>query len=164
MKKKIIFPAAITIFILIFISSCKNDYQPLESPQPVLLFSYDSLGLASSGFGNIDLADSVIYDITDSTTKNIEIRYKLFSNGASDFSDADQHDIIYYGVILSKPGISITVDYGYITDPKNIDTTRTFDISDYPGLTLRFIVKILSKIDSTYRYVYFKDMKLYKNP
>ena len=164
MKKKIIFPAAITIFILIFISSCKNDYQPLESPQPVLLFSSDSLGLASSGFGFIGLADSVTYDITDSSATNIEIRYKLFSNGASDFNDADQHDMIYYGVFLSKPGVSFFADYEFVTVPRNIDTVRKIDITGYPGLTLKFKVMITLKMDSLYRYVYFKDMKLYKNP
>jgi hypothetical protein len=164
MKKKIIFSAALTIFILIFISSCKNDYQPLETPQPVLLFSSDSLGLASSDIGIIELADSITYDITDSTAKKVEIRYKLFSNGASDFNDADQHDIIYYGVFLSKPGVSFFADYEYVTVPRNIDTVRTIDITGYPGLTLKFKVAITRKIDNTYRYVYFKNMELYKNP
>lgn len=164
MKKKIIFSAALTIFILIFISSCKNEYQPIESPQPVLLFSYDSLGLESSGFGNIGLADSVTFDITDSSATNIEIRYKLFSNGASDLNDADQHDIIYYGVFLSKSGVSFFADYEFLTVPRNIDTVKKLNISGYPGLTLKFKVMITRKIDSSYRYVYFKDMKLYKNP
>lgn len=162
MKKKIIFSAALTIFILIFISSCKNEYQPLETPQPVLIFSSDSLGLTSSGYGYIGLADSLTYDITDSTIKNVEISYKLFSNGASDINNKDQHDMIYYGVFLSKPGISFFADYEFVTVPRNIDTVRRFDISGYPGLTLKFKVAITSKIDSTYRYVYFKDMKLFK--
>jgi len=164
MKKKNIFSGALSIFILIFISSCKSDYQPLESPQPVLLFSADSLGLASSGYGFIGLGDSLTYDITDSTAANIEIRYKLFSNGASDINDIDQHDIIYYGVFLSKPGVSFFADYEYVTVPRNIDTVRKLDITGYPGLALKFKVMITTKIDSLYRYVYFKDMKLYKNP
>lgn len=162
MKKKNIYTAALTIFVLIFISSCKNEYQPTETPQPVLLFSSDSLGLASSGYGFIGLADSLTYDITDSSATNIELRYKLFSNGASD--DADQHDMIYYGVFLSKPGVSFFADYEYLTAPRNIDTVRKLDITGYPGLTLKFKVMITTKIDSLYRYVYFKDMQLYKNP
>ena len=164
MKKKIIFTAALTIFILIFISSCKNEYQPIVSPQPVLLFSSDSLGLTSSDIGIIGLADSVTYDITDSSATNVEIRYKLFSNGASDYNNSDEHDMIYYGVFLSKPGISFFSEYEFLTVPRNIDTVRTIDITGYPGLTLKFKVEIIRKIDNMYRYVYFKDMKLYKNP
>lgn len=158
MKKKILFSAALTIFILIFISSCKNEYQPLETPQPVLLFSKDSLGLASSDSGYVGLRDSVAYDITDSSATNIEIRYSLITNGAP------QPDDIYYGVFLSKPGVSFFADYENVESPRNIDTVRTFDISGYPGLTLKFLVRITSKTDNSYRYVYFKNMKLYKNP
>jgi len=158
MKKRNIFFTAFAIFVLIFISSCKNEYQPTETPQPVLLFSIDSLGLASSDSGYIGLADSIMYDITDSTAKNIEIRYSLTSNGAA------LHDVIYYGVFLSKPGVSFPADYEYLTVPRNIDTVRTFDITGYPGLTLKFKVLITSKTDHSYRYVYFKNMKLYKNP
>ena len=164
MKKKNIFFTAFAIFVSIFISSCKNEYQPTETPQPVLLFSSDSLGLASSGYGYIGLADSITYDITDSTVRNLEIRYKLFSNGASDSNGDDQHDVIYYGVFLSKPGVSFFADYEYVTVPRNLDKVKTLDITGYPGLTLKFKVLISTKVDSLYRYVYFKDMKLYKNP
>jgi hypothetical protein len=157
MKEKYTILFALTVFVLIFISSCKNKYSPTETPQAEVLFSKDSLSVSSSDTGQLNLMDSITYEIADSNIRKIELKYLMESNGGD--SSADR---IYYGVFLSKPGVSYFAEYGYLFSPKTIDTTHTFDISSYPGMVLRFKVSIERKTKFGYKYVRFRNLKLTK--
>lgn len=157
MKNQYLALFALIIFSLIFIASCKSKYTPLEAPQPQVLFSKDSISVSSSDTGYLYLQDSVTFDITDTTIRKIELKYIMESNGGDTSADR-----IYYGVFLSKPGVSYFAHYGYLFTSKTIDTTHTFDISSYPGLVLKFKVSIERKTRFGYKYVRFRNMKLTK--
>ena len=153
---KNIFIIPLLIFALIFVSSCKDSGTGVPpTNEPVVLFSRDSLGLSSSDSGQVGLADSVEYSI-DTTVKNIKLEYRMESSGGA------AGDRVYYGIFLSKTGVSYFADYEYMFNSKTIDTSYTFDVSSYRGLTLKFIVAIEKKTDYSYRYVKFKNMKLTK--
>ena len=153
---KYIFSIPIIIFVMIFISSCKDS--GTEAPpvnEPVVLFSKDSLVLSSSDSGQVGLADSVEYSI-DTTVRNIKLEYRMESSGGA------AGDRIFYGVFLSKTGVSFFSDYEYMFNGKTIDTSYTFDVSSYRELTLKFKVAIEKKTDYSFRFVKFKNMKLTK--
>lgn len=153
---KNIFIIPLLIFALIFVSSCKDSGTGVPpTNEPVVLFTRDSLGLSSSDSGLIGLGDSVQYDI-DTTAKSIKLEYRMESSGGA------EGDWIFYGVFLSKTGVSFFSDYGYMSSSKTIDTSYTFDVSSYKGLTLQFKVLIEKKTDHSFRFVKFKNMKLTK--
>lgn len=151
---RIIFKTIVIVFVSLFIFSCK-DSDPVTpgSNEPVVLFSRDSLALSSSDTGMLGLIDSVLFDIDTSVTR-IKLDYRMESTGGAAL------DRIYYGVFLSKPGVSFFADYGYLFNSKIIDSTSTLDVSSYRGLTLKFKVAIEKKTDPIYRYVRFRNMKL----
>lgn len=152
------------IIFSILLASCSDNSvtptntNPTPTPNPydtILLFSYDSLGLSSSDSGNVGLKDSVLYDIDTSATK-IKLKYYMQSTGGIPPSEK-----VYYGVFISKPGISFFADYDYLYNNRIIDTSRIFDISSYKGITLKFKVAIDQKINHNTENVFFKNMKLY---
>lgn len=143
------------LLFLVLFSSCKDS--TLVTPttkEPVVLFSKDSLAVSTSDSGMVGLADSVLYEI-DTTVRNIQLDYYMESSGG-----VPPGDRVYYGVFLSKPGVSYFADYGYLFTSQIIDTSRTFDVSNFRGLTLKFKVAIENKTNYSFRYVRFRNMKL----
>lgn len=147
----------ITGALLIASASCKKSDEliPPEVNQPVELFS-DSISVSSSDSGNVLIGDSLSYQITDSTVNHIKLQYYMETSGGN------TGDRIYYGIFLSKPGLSYYSDYGYPVGAKIVDTTLTFNISNYRGLILTAKVAIERKIDNTLKYSKFKNIKLTK--
>ncbi len=155
-KNKIYFLLVAALMVSL-ISCNKNDaVTPPEVSQPVELFSKDSISVYSSDSGNVMLADSIMYDISDSTIKDIKLQYNMETSGGN------TGDRVYYGIFLSKPGVSYYSNYGYPAGNKIIDTTITFNIVNYKGLTLTAKVAIEHKASYDPRYSRFKNIKLIK--
>jgi hypothetical protein len=145
------------ILLLTVIISCKdNPYNPIVPPQSVTLFEKDSITAASSDSGLFNISETASYPIIDSTIKNLNLKFSLQTNA---IGDSDQ---IFYGVYLSKPGISYLAQYEYLT--RNIDTSynNIYFIRDYKNMTAKFLVAIYKKVDHSYKYVKLKNMKVIK--
>lgn len=146
------------ILLLTVIISCKdNPYNPIITPEPVTLYDKDSIVAQSSDTVHfLTITESASYQITDSTIKNLNLKFALQTNAI------DNGDQIFYGVYLSKPGTSYLAQYEYLT--RNIDTTynNTYFIRDYKNLNAKFTVAIYKKTDNSFRYVKMKNMKVIK--
>ena len=158
MKMIIVLLAALFILAL---ESCRDEVIPpsiTNTPAPTgdttLLFS-DSLGVSSTDSGNVNLVDSVLYEI-DSAYSELKLEYHLTSTGGPESGDN-----IYYGIFVSNPDTLFFADYGNLSLLTDIYITRILDIPVVPNITAKFKVAILQKADHSYRDVYLKDIKLY---
>ncbi|RPI13019.1 MAG: hypothetical protein EHM58_19280 [Ignavibacteriae bacterium] len=152
--KYLILSLALLTFLL---QSCKEEaVAPVDPPQPEVLFQQDSLVLSSSEVGRLELGDTLVYQITDTTVNNLNVKFTLQSNATS------SADVIYYACYLNKPGTTIPLGGEPVT--ANIDSTFSFDrnVSIYKGLKANFILGIFSKSDSSYKYIKYKDIKVTK--
>lgn len=146
------------ILLAVTIYSCKdNTVTPVVNPpQPVVLFEKDSVVISSSDSGRVNLGDTLIYQIMDTTINNLNITYTLQSNATSSAGT------FYYNVFLKNEGATISLSGGSIS--QNIDSTFSFDrnILAYRYLKATFILGIYNKTDHSTIYIRFKNIKITK--
>jgi hypothetical protein len=153
-KLSLLIPIIILTAVLI---SCKdNPYTPSGPPEPVTLFSQDSIAVQTSDTGTMGLVQEAYYPITDTLITSLNLKFALQTNAV------DNGDRIYYKVELAKTGVSYFAQYEYVTRSIDSSYDYTFDISSYKKLNAKFTVAIYKKMDFSLKYLRIKDMKVIK--